>query len=204
LIYTTEGKGSTIGYGRKGRKSSEIPEKELASIRRKERASRRRAKIKIAADAAAEVKEKLAEDLGRELRSTEIVSIESEEMRRSFIQFLYRYNGNVSAACAAIGIPRSRYTRWLSKYDDIRKTIEEVNEAILDMAEQQLLNNISKGKENSLFFLLCNKGKHRGWQDIRKLTAPKLQAIKININYPGKKTLPHIDVQETEFVESEG
>jgi hypothetical protein len=189
-----------MGYGRKGRKPSEIPKKELAEIRRKERAARRRNKeIKDPKKASTIVKEKLVEDLGKPLTSQQIMMVDSEERRKAFIQFFYRYNGNISAACMAVGITRATYNRWLRKYPDVSTHIEEVNEALLDLAEQQLLKNIEAGKENSLFFFLCNKGKHRGWADIRKLSGPKIAAMNININYPDqKKQLPHVDVQEVE------
>ena len=194
-----------MGYGRNGRKPSEIPKAELAEIRRKERAARRKNKeIRDPKKASTIVKEKLTEDLGRPLTSQQIMMIDSEERRKAFVQFYYRYNGNVSAACQAVGVTRVTFNRWLQKYAEIADHIEEVNEAMLDLAEQQLLKNIEAGKENSLFFFLCNKGKHRGWADIRKLSGPKLAAVKISINYPDQKEkLPHIDVQEVQVIEGE-
>lgn len=194
-----------MGYGRNGRKPSEIPKKELAEIRRKERTARRKRKeIKDPKKASATVKEKLTEDLGRPLTSQQMMMVDSEERRKAFTQFFYRYDGNISAACMAVGVTRATFNRWLQKYPEMSDTIEEVNEALLDLAEQQLLKNIEAGKENSLFFFLCNKGKHRGWADIRKLSGPKLAAVKININYPDqKKQLPHIDVQEVQATDAE-
>lgn len=194
-----------MGYGRNGRKPADIPKKELTEIRRKERAARRKNKeIGDPKKTTIEVKEKLVEDLGRPLTSQQIMVVDSEERRKAFIQFFYRYNGNISAACMAVGITRATYTRWLQKYPELSGHIEEVIEATLDLAEQQLLDNIKAGKENSLFFFLCNKGKHRGWTDIRRLSAPKLAAVKITVNYPNqKKQLPHVDVQEVEVVDAE-
>jgi hypothetical protein len=40
---------------------------------------------------------------------------------------------------------------------------------MIDIAESQLFQNLRKGKETSLFFYLCNKGKGRGWQSINKI-----------------------------------
>jgi len=193
-----------MGYGRNGRKPADIPKKELAKIRRKERAARRKNKeIRDPKKASVIVKEKLVEDLGKPLTSQQIMAIDSEERRKAFVQFYYRYNGNISAACQAVGVTRATFNRWVKKYREIADHIEEVNEALLDLAEQQLLKNIEAGKENSLFFFLCNKGKHRGWADIRKLSGPKLAAVKININYPDqKKQLPHVDVQEVQVVDA--
>lgn len=194
-----------MGYGRNGRKPADIPKKELTEIRRRERAARRKGKvIKDPKRASAIVKEKLVEDLGGPLTSQQAAVIDSEERRKAFIQFYYRYNGNVSAACQAVGVTRATYNRWVRKYPEMSNHTEEVNEALLDLAEQQLLKNIEGGKENSLFFFLCNKGKHRGWTDIRRLSGPKLAAVKININYPDqKKQLPHVDVQEVQVIDAE-
>ncbi len=194
-----------MGYGRNGRKPKDIPKAELVEIRRKERTARRKRKeIRDPKKASATVKEKLTEDLGRPLTSQQMMMVDSEERRKAFVQFFYRYNGNISAACMAVGVTRATFNRWLQKYPEMSDTIEEVNEALLDLAEQQLLKNIEAGKENSLFFFLCNKGKHRGWADIRKLSGPKLAAVKININYPDqKKQLPHIDVQEVQATDAE-
>lgn len=194
-----------MGYGRKGRKPADIPKKELAEIRRRERAARRKNKeIKDPKKASIIVKEKLVEDLGKPLTSQQIMIVDSEERRKAFIQFYYRYNGNISAACMAVGVTRATYTRWLQKYPEMSGHIEEVTEATLDLAEQQLLKNIEAGKENSLFFFLCNKGKHRGWTDIRRLSGPKIAAMNINISYPDKKKeLPHVDAQEVKVIDAE-
>ena len=152
-----------------------------------------KAKTKKKAD---KIKSQLSEDLGRPLRSQEISAIDSEEQRKAFLHYFYKYGGNIAAACQMVGITRRTFNRWLQKYPEISDYVEEVNEALLDLAEQQLITNIQNGKENSLFFFLCNKGKHRGWRDIRKLGGPALNAIKVEINYPDKRPeLPHVDVK---------
>lgn len=195
-----------MGYGRAGRKSSQIPPEELQEIRRKERANKRRNKrIKKPEAVAGDVKKMLVADLGKPLTSQQIVAIDSEERRHAFMAAFFKYCGNIASACAFVGITRSTFNRWVQKYPEIKEQIEELNEAILDLAEQQLLKNIEAGKENSLFFLLCNKGKHRGWQDIRKLSAPQLNAIKININYPEKNSesqpMLNVGIVEAEIIE---
>ena len=131
--------------------------------------------------------EKVEQDLSRSLITTEIVAIERDERQKAFTHFFFKYNGNVAAACTSAGVTRATFDSWLKRCPEISQQITDVNEAMLDLAEQQLLRNISLGKENSLFFFLCNKGKHRGWQDVRKLSAPRMKAININIGYFGEK-----------------
>ena len=187
---------------RKGRKVNEIPLDELKEIRRKERDYAKRRKTGNIAKTANAVKARLSDTLNRPLSSQENLQIEAGERQKAFMRFFYQYNGNVAAACTAVGITRATFNRWMQNCPEIKEQIIETNEAMLDLAEQQLLRNISNGKENSLFFFLCNKGKHRGWQDIRKLAAPKLQGIRINIVHPGEpKTLPHVDVKTIESAE---
>jgi len=173
---------------RKGRKASEIPKKELAVIQRKERDYRRRTKAQDAVGNAERVKKRLATDLDRPITSQEMLAIDSEERRRAFLSFFNQYGGNIAAACIAVGIQRATFVNWLNKFPEFKEYMSDVNEAMLDYAEQHLLKNIEAGKEQSLFFYLCNKGKHRGWQDVRKLAAPKLHGINININYVDNKS----------------
>jgi hypothetical protein len=175
-----------VGFGRNGRSPDEIPPEELADIRRREREAYNGRKKRQAIKNAKAIEETLQVHLGRKLTKQETMSIESDERRLAFLDFFHRYNGNISAACCETGITRETFNRWLNGYPEFAEQITEVNEAMLDLAEQQLLKNIASGKEQSLFFLLCNKGKHRGWQDVRKLQAPKLNAININVNYADK------------------
>lgn len=184
---------------RKGKKAADTPIEELVEIRRKERDYKKRKKTGNVAGRAGRIKEKLSKDLERPLSKQESLQIEMGERQRAFLAFFYQYQGNIAAACLATGIARSTFDKWFRNCPELKEQIIEVNEAMLDLAEQQLLKNIADGKEHSLFFFLCNKGKHRGWQDIRKLAAPKLQGIKINIIHAGEqKALPHVDVKTIE------
>lgn len=190
-----------MSAGRKGRKSNEIPVEELQEIRQRERNYRHRRKIEDPERNAAQVKRRLSADLKRPLTKQTTMQIEADARRQAFIFQFYRYNGNIAAACSAVGVARATFNNWMKKFPEMVEQISEVNEAMLDLAEQQLLKNISDGKENSLFFFLCNKGKHRGWQDIRKLAGPKLQAIKIDIHYPGEAPrLPHVQTTERKLI----
>jgi len=146
----------------------------------------------------------LTADINRPVTKSESLSIYEDERRKAFISFFCRYGGNVSAACMAVGINRRTYNGWLLKYPEFKEELSDIDESLLDFAEQQLIKNIEAGKEHSLFFFLCNRGKHRGWQDVRKLAAPKLKGINININYvsagsnpPPAKIIESVVIEDT-------
>lgn len=194
-----------MGYGRKERKVNDIPAAELKKIRKKERNYAKRKKTGNVANAK-KIEVALSADLNRPLSKQECMQIEMGERQKDFMRAYYRYNGNVGAACAFIGIKRSTFNTWFTNCPELGEQINEVTEAMLDLAEQQLMKNIANGKENSLFFFLCNKGKGRGWQDVRKLAAPKIAGIHIQINHPpGNTGAPQISTKivESKIIESD-
>lgn len=170
-------KVSTISF------SKPVDAKREAVNARKKRYREKRKTVNHEAKAR-KIKTALAKDLGKSPTSQQMVAIESDERRKAFMHYYYEYDGNIAAACAMVGVSRRTFNRWLSEHPEMATMVEEVSEAMLDLAEQQLMRNIAGGKENSLFFFLCNKGRHRGWQDVRKLTGPQIRGMKVTINYP--------------------
>ncbi|HEC88449.1 MAG TPA: hypothetical protein ENI52_03940 [Thermoplasmata archaeon] len=86
-----------------------------------------------------------------------------------FLRFFERKACNVSATCKAIGINRDTYYEWRKKHTSFDHKCKEIEESLIDDAETQLYLNIRAGKETSLIFFLCNKGKHRGWQNVNRI-----------------------------------
>jgi len=171
------------------RKYSELSRREKDELNAKKRARRKRKRMKeIVPDVPSYVEpdydsilHKLQVDLGRPLRSPEVDAIKSNVRREHFIIMFFRYNCNVSAACISTGISRGTYYQWLERYPEFREAVTEANEALLDFAEEQLIKNIKAGKETSLFFYLCNKGKHRGWESINRMSGPKIKSLKFTL-----------------------
>lgn len=120
-------------------------------------------------------------ELNRPLNSAEIEAVKSNARRNVFVQMFLKFNCNVAAACIATGISRSTYGIWLEKYPEFREAVTESQEALLDFAEEQLIKNIAAGKETSLIFYLCNKGKVRGWQSVNRMTGPTIKAMKFTL-----------------------
>lgn len=73
------------------------------------------------------------------------------------------YACNVSATCNAIGINRRLFYHWMAEYQDFKDAIEDAREALIDLAETKLQQNIMEGKEASIFFYLKTQAKHRGY-----------------------------------------
>lgn len=84
--------------------------------------------------------------------------------QKLFIQALTtQYACNVSATCKAIGLSRRMYYRWIDECPDFKEAIEDAREALVDLAETKLQQNIMEGKEASIFFFLKTQGKDRGY-----------------------------------------
>lgn len=88
-----------------------------------------------------------------------------KEKQKLFLSLHDKKACNVSLTCNAIGISRETYYEWRKKYPSFNKACEDSEEGLIDRAESQLVINWQSGKETSLIFFLCNKGKHRGWQN---------------------------------------
>ena len=86
-----------------------------------------------------------------------------------FLQAFEQSACNITLAAKRVNIDRKTYYNWMEKDSSFRKEIEAHNESMIDIAESQLFKNLRDGKETSLFFYLCNKGKVRGWQSINKI-----------------------------------
>ena len=180
---------------------------QLAEVNRRERAYKNTRKQKNAdpKETTREIVKQIENQTGRIMTSQEMSSIEAAERQRIFLQFFFQFNGNVGAACAASGVPRSVFTFWMNNHIEFASVVHEVDEMALDVAEQQLLKNIENGKEQSLFFFLCNKGRKRGWQDVRKMIAPKINNMKVEIQYPdGTKALPMMEAVNAVISDGKG
>lgn len=70
---------------------------------------------------------------------------------------------NVSATCAALNVSRQTFYDWKEKYPELKKALEEADDAILDWAETKLIEQVNDGNLTALIFFLKTKGKKRGY-----------------------------------------
>lgn len=99
----------------------------------------------------------------RKLSEEEKKSRITPKQRKFLKAFSERCACNISATCKAIGVTRKVYYNWMSLSDAFREAVEYAQEELLDFAETKLQQNISEGKESSIFFFLKTKGKKRGY-----------------------------------------
>ena len=87
----------------------------------------------------------------------------AKQKREIFLETYRKKACNVSQACKAAGIARRTYNAWIEKNKKFAEQVKEIEEALLDFAESQLMQNIQYGRETSLIFFLKTKGKSRGY-----------------------------------------
>ena len=93
---------------------------------------------------------------------------------------------NISATCKKIGISRKCYYKWLENSPDFKEAVTYEQDALIDLAETKLQQNIMEGKEQSIFFFLKTKGKGRGYVETIE------QNVNVNQFEEAMKTLPDI------------
>ena len=89
--------------------------------------------------------------------------------RALFVTQYMKTGCNISATCLAVHIDRKTYYRWRKSDDEFAQKCIDAEDELIDLAESQLFRNITDGKETSLIFFLCNKGRHRDWQTVSKI-----------------------------------
>ena len=88
----------------------------------------------------------------------------SQEKRALAIQLHRKKACNVSAVCDEMGISRPTWYEWKQTDPDFTAAIKANEEAMIELAESQLMKNILAGKEVSLIFFLKNKAPEK-WRD---------------------------------------
>ena len=84
------------------------------------------------------------------------------QKREKFIKSLESNLGNISEACKAINISRQTYYKW-AEDEDFKTEADNIQEGLLDLAENKLLENIKNNENVAIIFYLKTKGKSRGY-----------------------------------------
>ena len=112
---------------------------------------------------------------------------------------LFMVGGNIALAAKHLGLSRQHLYKLIDPDHEcfvqaVAEGWAEGCETRLDMAESQLDENIAKGKEASIFFLLKTLGKDRGYTDRQEIIGADGRQIKhtVEIVYvkPGKQNGP--------------
>lgn len=103
--------------------------------------------------------------------------------KKKLIEALNRTLGLVSPACEEVGVSRETFYRYLREDEEFRRQVQEIDEIVIDFAENQLFKKIKEGSERSILFFMKYKGRKRGYTDSLDITTngENLNNIKIEI-----------------------
>ena len=79
------------------------------------------------------------------------------------IEALKASAGFYSVAAEMLGCHRTAINHRVSKNEELKQIVEEINERNLDIAESKLLKEINSGNMTAIIFYLKCKGKKRGY-----------------------------------------
>ena len=83
--------------------------------------------------------------------------------QKEIIEALYKANGILAVAARFLSCSRQMIYDRMKKYPKIEAAYRDAREINIDMTENELIKNIKKGKESSIFYNLNNMGRDRGY-----------------------------------------
>ena len=87
----------------------------------------------------------------------------TSDNKETFLQALKLNLGNISQSCKASNIGRQTYYNWVDDDEEFKHSCKDVEESLLDLAENRLLEKIDKYDITAIIFFLKTKGKKRGY-----------------------------------------
>lgn len=91
-------------------------------------------------------------------------TIAQKKKIKIILEVLQKTGGKHKAlACRTANISRTTLDTWISKFDTLRQSIEDMNEEVLDLAETKLLQALNNGEKWAIQYMLDTKGKDRGY-----------------------------------------
>lgn len=90
---------------------------------------------------------------------------------QALLRQIEKHNGNISTACASLGMQRRTFYRWLYGELPIHRRFQKLLAQIkpverrLDFAEAVIDHHLSEKNLIAAMFTLKSQGKHRGWSE---------------------------------------
>jgi hypothetical protein len=81
----------------------------------------------------------------------------------NLLELLLKNMGNITRSCKELGINRSTFYDWYNSDESFKKKYKEINEVILDFAEDNLIKRIDEGNITALIYFLNKRGESRGY-----------------------------------------
>ena len=97
----------------------------------------------------------------------------TSDKKEKFLKALKLNLGNISASCKKINIGRQTYYDWIEADKEFEEQCKNVEESLLDLAENRLLEKIHKYDTTSIIFFLKTKGKKRGYVEKQEFELQK-------------------------------
>ena len=104
---------------------------------------------------------------------TNVTKVTTSDKKKNFLEALHNNLGNISEACNKINISRQTYYRWIDDDVEFDEQCRNVEESLLDLAENRLLEKIDKYDTTSIIFFLKTKGKKRGYVEKQEFELQK-------------------------------
>lgn len=103
----------------------------------------------------------------KKIYSEQIVHVKGavkKKMINCLISLQLNY-GDVSKACAQLGMSRSTFYKWKHENQSFKECSDDIEETFLDAAESKIRQKIEDGDVACLIFYLKTKGKNRGYSE---------------------------------------
>ena len=97
----------------------------------------------------------------------------TSDKKEKFLKALKLNLGNITEACKATNIGRRTYYNWIDDDVVFEEECNNVEESLLDLAENRLLEKIDKYDTTSIIFFLKTKGRKRGYQEKQEIELQK-------------------------------
>ena len=97
----------------------------------------------------------------------------TSDKKELFLKALQSNLGNITQACKSAKVGRQTYYDWIDDDLEFNKECINVQESLLDLAENRLLEKIDKYDTTSIIFFLKTKGKKRGYVEKQEFEVTK-------------------------------
>jgi tRNA(Leu) C34 or U34 (ribose-2'-O)-methylase TrmL len=86
------------------------------------------------------------------------------------LKHLEQNMGNITLACHFAKCNRSTYYRFYKNDIDFKKSVDDIQEAAIDICEAEMWKLIKEGNVPTILFYLKTKGKKRGYVERQEIT----------------------------------
>jgi len=102
--------------------------------------------------------------------------------KKAMLDALKKSAGIVTRAAQAIELDPCTHYRWLKDDTDYYAQVMEIENLVLDIAENALLNRIKEGDTTAIIFMLKTKGRKRGYIETKTIETGDGGPLKIIID----------------------